>query len=86
MVSYFYAIYFDIQICAGLGTLGSLEFKNFRNAVPSKNPGGGGGAVVICPPPDRDIHPNNSNETHTFMCLGRTGHFGQHYNCSKVQI
>ena len=21
--------------------------------------------------------PNNSNETHTFMCLGRTGHFGQ---------
>ena len=22
--------------------------------------------------------PNNSNETHTFMCLGRTGRFGQH--------
>ena len=22
--------------------------------------------------------PNNSNETHTFMCLGRAGHFGQH--------
>ena len=21
--------------------------------------------------------PNNSNETHTFMCLGRTGRFGQ---------
>ena len=21
--------------------------------------------------------PNNSNETHTLMCLGRTGHFGQ---------
>ena len=21
--------------------------------------------------------PNNSNETHTFMCLGRTGTFGQ---------
>ena len=21
---------------------------------------------------------NNSNETHTFMCLGRAGHFGQH--------
>ena len=21
---------------------------------------------------------NNSNETHTFMCLGRTGRFGQH--------
>ena len=20
--------------------------------------------------------PNNSNETHTFMCLGRTGHLG----------
>ena len=22
--------------------------------------------------------PNNSNETHTFMCLGRTGRFAQH--------
>ena len=22
--------------------------------------------------------PNNSNETHTFMCLGRAGRFGQH--------
>ena len=22
--------------------------------------------------------PNNSNETHNFMCLGRTGRFGQH--------
>ena len=22
--------------------------------------------------------PNNSNETYTLMCLGRTGHFGQH--------
>ena len=22
--------------------------------------------------------PNNSYETHTFMCLGRTGRFGQH--------
>ena len=22
--------------------------------------------------------PNNSNGTHTFMCLGRTGRFGQH--------
>ena len=22
--------------------------------------------------------PNNSNKTHTFMCLGRTGRFGQH--------
>ena len=22
--------------------------------------------------------PNNSNETHTFMCLGRAGCFGQH--------
>ena len=22
--------------------------------------------------------PNNSNETHTFMCLGRASHFGQH--------
>ena len=22
--------------------------------------------------------PNNSNETHTFMCLGRSGRFGQH--------
>ena len=22
--------------------------------------------------------PNNSNETHSFMCLGRAGHFGQH--------
>ena len=21
---------------------------------------------------------NNSNETHTFMCLGRAGRFGQH--------
>ena len=21
--------------------------------------------------------PNNSNETHTFMCPGRAGHFGQ---------
>ena len=21
--------------------------------------------------------PNNSNQTHTFMCLGRTGRFGQ---------
>ena len=30
--------------------------------------------------------PNNSNETHTFMCLGRTGRFGQHLNCSKIHI
>ena len=22
--------------------------------------------------------PNNSNETHTFMCLGRAGRLGQH--------
>ena len=22
--------------------------------------------------------PNNLNETHTFMCLGRAGRFGQH--------
>ena len=22
--------------------------------------------------------PNNSNESHTFMCLGRAGRFGQH--------
>ena len=22
--------------------------------------------------------PNDSNETHTFMCLGRAGRFGQH--------
>ena len=22
--------------------------------------------------------PNNSNEIHTFMCLGRAGRFGQH--------
>ena len=29
---------------------------------------------------------NNSNETHTFMCLGRAGCFGQHYKCSKIQI
>ena len=27
---------------------------------------------------------NNSNETHTFMCLGRAGRFGQH--CSNIQI
>ena len=30
--------------------------------------------------------PNNSNETHTLMCLGRTGRFGQHYYCLEIQI
>ena len=29
---------------------------------------------------------NDSNKTHSFMCLGRTGHFGQQKNCSKIQI
>ena len=30
--------------------------------------------------------PNNSNDSHSFMCLGSSGCFGQHYNCSKIQI
>ena len=37
--------------------------------------------VLSFDPVVRDIHveaPNNSNETHTFLCLGRAGHFGQH--------
>ena len=38
---------------------------------------------VVC---KSESAPNNSNETHTFMCLGRASHFGQHLNCSKIQI
>ena len=30
--------------------------------------------------------PNNSNESYSFMCLGRVGHFGQQKNCFKIQI
>ena len=30
--------------------------------------------------------PNSSNETYSHMCLGRTGRFGQHQNCLKIQI
>ena len=28
--------------------------------------------------------PNNSNETHTFMCLGRTGRFGHAKTALKL--
>ena len=30
--------------------------------------------------------PNNSNDTHTFMCLDKVGRFGQHLNWFKIQI
>ena len=30
--------------------------------------------------------PNNSNETYTFMGLGRAGRFGQSKNCFKIQV
>ena len=33
----------------------------------------GGGAEIYI-----QSAPNNSNETYTLMCLGRTGRFGQH--------
>ena len=62
-----------------------VEFKSRKNTLIV---GVGFPTMFSGYPPDIYIYsaPNNSNETNTFISLGRAGHFGQYQNCFIIQV